>query len=172
MESILGIEYKKNNYTVAYNYLIDEDISKFKKSIKQFLCPSDCEINGQNLLNSAAIYGSLEACISLVKKFPELLFFQDKLGNTALHWAARYGYSDICEFLIESGADALVNNNNNQSAFYIALDYYKNYLKKNSNTIFSKSKFGVELENRRKSFLSFLKDPMVIDKIMRLLCTQ
>lgn len=54
----------------------------------------------------------------LDKKFK--INFQDKKGNTALIYALKNRYFDICKILIELGADITIPNNKNKTALDIA----------------------------------------------------
>ena len=45
----------------------------------------------------------------------------DEVGNTALHWAASYGFTKICEYLLANGADDNAPNRNAMLPIHYAL---------------------------------------------------
>jgi len=55
--------------------------------------------------------GNLAEVKALLKKKPDLVNAQDKDGITPLHYAVRYGHTNVAEFLISKGADVNANKN-------------------------------------------------------------
>ena len=65
---------------------------------------------GQTALMMAARMGDIHEAITLLK-CGALLDVQDKLGRTALFHAAEGGGKEMVHFLLEAGADKLIENN-------------------------------------------------------------
>jgi hypothetical protein len=75
-----------------------------------------------NLLLSAARAGNLK----LIKKICEnetnvCINYKDVMGNTPLHLAAMSGSTDCVKYLVQKGADLLLENNNKCTALYVIL---------------------------------------------------
>lgn len=153
----------------AQGCLIDGNQGRFEEILSEFKFTSECVIGGLSLLHSAAIFGNTRATYAIIAKFPELIDIEDNNLNTPLHWAARYGYSDICNILITSGADALVNNKNNESPFYIALKNYRKCFKYNGDRSCVTNIGLDDFSDRKDTMLCFVKDPNVVDMIIGLL---
>lgn len=90
----------------------DEPIIKETKQVQEIL--SFIESKGSNnkynyqmedKLNALS-EGSLARCLTT----------KDKHGNTMLHMAARYGNLELCELLLDKGADVLIKNNDGKQA--------------------------------------------------------
>jgi RNA polymerase primary sigma factor len=74
------------------------------------------------LLRIAVLHGSSAAVQSHIERGHDL-DARDEKGRTLLMLAALKGYFDICEQLISSGADPLLQDDENRNAFDIAKEY-------------------------------------------------
>lgn len=64
------------------------------------------EIKFENSIFNACVYGDLEKIKKMVKnKGLEILNEQDKNGYSSLHYAARNGHFEICEYLVRNGVN-------------------------------------------------------------------
>lgn len=87
------------------------------------------DINAQNWnkitpLHLAAKYGRFDMVEMLVER-DAYMDAQDDQGNTPLHLAAMNGYGDICKFLISSGCDHTIPNNEQMKAPEVAQEPLK-----------------------------------------------
>lgn len=62
----------------------------------------------------AGYFSGVQLCI-------EELNNRDSIQNTALHWAASYGFTEICAFLLEQGADINTENKNKCTPLHYAV---------------------------------------------------
>ncbi|GFU21437.1 osteoclast-stimulating factor 1 [Nephila pilipes] len=77
---------------------------------------------GCTALHWAAHAGN-EECVKLLLKVSNIeINVQNKLGDTPLHSCAWKGHSEIVKMLLEKGADPMLKNNENKSAFDITND--------------------------------------------------
>jgi ankyrin repeat protein len=127
-------------------------------------------------------YGELQSNSALSNQrfdYGAQINFKDCFGDTALHRAADYGYTDVCELLLNNGADVNALNESNEPPLKKALyqdhidtaevllyrganikfipntHYYKKYFEDNnllSNTNLEK----IEVYKRRKIILSYI----------------
>lgn len=80
---------------------------------------------GHTLLHLAVIANSTEVVTTIVKMiYPSEIINQQliKNENTALHLAVNQGNLNIVECLLKYGADPLIKNANNDTAFHLALN--------------------------------------------------
>jgi ankyrin repeat protein len=49
----------------------------------------------------------------------------NRIGDTPLHWAARYGYLDVVKYLVEKGADVKAVNKDGDNPLHLAVKNYK-----------------------------------------------
>lgn len=78
------------------------------------------------LAHSASAFGDLDTLKELARTNKHDLFFTDNLGWQPIHEAARSGYVDVLQFLIEQGADMNVRTGTNYdgaSPLSLALSY-------------------------------------------------
>lgn len=61
-------------------------------------------------LHMAAKRGNLEAIKEIEKIKPLNVDARNQLGNTALHLAAKEGHKDVCEYLLQKGANSGIEN--------------------------------------------------------------
>ena len=59
----------------------------------------------QRALRQAAIEGDVEEVKAILEEFGEAVHFTSASGTTALHEACHYGHVEVCQALIEAGAD-------------------------------------------------------------------
>lgn len=82
--------------------------------------------DGQTLLHIAAKNGNIDMAKFLLIQKLEMLNHKDSSGDTALHKACWKGYQDVCECLIEKGADVNAEGNRRLTPVCYAL-YGKHY---------------------------------------------
>lgn len=73
-----------------------------------------------SLLHAAVARGNIEIATLLIACNKDLLTKKNRLGNSALHIAAKKGYRDMVALLIESGIDTEIKNFENRTALYLA----------------------------------------------------
>ena len=79
----------------------------------------------EKLLHRASRVGEIIIVEKLITFFNSESAFvnsTDNTGNTALHYASKNNHLDICELLLQNGANVNICNSLLQSAFYAALD--------------------------------------------------
>jgi len=76
-----------------------------------------------NSLLSAARAGNLERIKRIFRSEINVpLNYKDEKGNTSLHLAAMSGSADCVKYLVQKGADLLLENNNKCTALYVILN--------------------------------------------------
>ncbi|RYW88246.1 hypothetical protein D7219_12480 [Legionella pneumophila] len=78
------------------------------------------EIIAAELLKIAIKNGHVTAVDAIIKKQGDMRCVIDHLGNTPLHLAAATGNTQIIELVVKSGADFLIQNAKQQTAFHLA----------------------------------------------------
>lgn len=85
---------------------------------------------GRTALSVAAQHGALAIVQTLVNDFAPpneedtvevYINLKDKTRNRPLHWACAYGRGEVVEFLLKSGADASLRNDNKDNALHCAV---------------------------------------------------
>ena len=71
---------------------------------------------------NAAEAGDLEKVQALLKDYLDLVFTEDKYGQTPLHIAAENGHRDMAELLLNNGADVNAKANNYTRPLHIAAE--------------------------------------------------
>ena len=80
-----------------------------------------------NLFLSAARAGNLKHIKKIFKNESNVpINYKDEKGNTSLHLAAMSGSADCVKYLVEKGADMLLENNNKCTALYVILNNVPN----------------------------------------------
>jgi len=87
----------------------------------------------------AAKTGDYKTIKKLIEAKPGLVSACDLLKQSALHWAAKEGHLDICQILIEHGANANLNDVGDKTPLYYALKAKHSAIVK----LFLSSKTGV-----------------------------
>lgn len=59
---------------------------------------------GNELLDAVRDH-DLDQVKHICEKYPEMIDYRGFMGWSSAHWAARYGFIDILEYLLEQGAD-------------------------------------------------------------------
>lgn len=90
-----------------------------------------------NFINKRNENAFLIACkhnnLKIIKYLQDLnenINFQDDALYTPLMWASMYKYDNVCDFLIENGADHLLKNKYNKTAMVLADEVGNKYFKK------------------------------------------
>ncbi|XP_054723936.1 serine/threonine-protein phosphatase 6 regulatory ankyrin repeat subunit A-like, partial [Uloborus diversus] len=63
--------------------------------------------------------------IALSASEEDLVDARDKYGMTALHHAAKYGFTEIVELLLAAGTDPLLQTKEGKTALHVAIDCYR-----------------------------------------------
>lgn len=112
--------YARNGYApldraaIRGNYRIIETLIK-NGAIVDYIFKS-----GENALHMAVYSGNLQSVRLLLATGKVDINYQEKRGYTALHYAAWFGHADICEFLINHGADKSIQSNKSETAYILA----------------------------------------------------
>ena len=77
-------------------------------------------VYGKRAIHMAAISGSLDIFKLLVEVYGADIGAKTLHGLTPLHFAAKYGHSDICQYLIKNGAGVNVTNDAGESPLWFA----------------------------------------------------
>jgi hypothetical protein len=85
---------------VAHSRKMSMEIVKEKKSKSKMLTPPQMFLR-------AAQQGDAETCERMADKW---ITSTGALGNTALHWAAAAGHTDVVQILLKAGADVHMTN--------------------------------------------------------------
>lgn len=93
------------------------------KDVKKYL--SSLNRNKESILHKAVFNKKVRVFMvkMLINHKIELNFKNDQ-GETPLHYAVRLGREDLCELLLQAGADPLIKTDNNQTALDIANEIY------------------------------------------------
>lgn len=106
------------NYSVD-SILIDSALANYANGI------NDISFNAENQpLHIAATKGDVRAGILVLENNPDTNI-KDKLGLTALHLAAHFGYCDFIKLLIAQGADLNAQNSLGDTPLHSAICRYK-----------------------------------------------
>ncbi|GAM26601.1 hypothetical protein SAMD00019534_097760 [Acytostelium subglobosum LB1] len=71
-------------------------------------------------LRDAAKSGDEEAVRRLSKEGPSVVNYKDRTGYTPLHMAAMFGHKNICQILLENGADKTIPSIDGETAADVA----------------------------------------------------
>ena len=80
---------------------------------------------GWSRLHVSVIAGEHEQDRQLLRSGVDLNIADDKYGDTALHWAARMGKSEMVKLLVEAGARIDISNNDDETALDVARKYQR-----------------------------------------------
>lgn len=95
---------------VLYFALEANNAGAFQFMLKQGADPDACNKDGETCLLRAARRGEKTTALRLLEAKARV-DFRDKLGNSALHWAATCGHKDLITLLLDHGANIDAINN-------------------------------------------------------------
>ena len=80
-------------------------------------------IHGSSILHFAVNGGNLDILKFIIDASPVLLFKTNYFGETPLHWASKFGPSDVVELLLQNGACPERPDNEGNTALHWAAEY-------------------------------------------------
>jgi ankyrin repeat protein len=143
--SVFKEDYKMTKYLISKGYSVNVSnemgltplmraVEKGNILLVKLLVDNGANVNFINKRNENAF---LIACkhnnLKIIKYLQDLnenINFQDDALYTPLMWASMYKYDNVCDFLIENGADHLLKNKYNKTAMVLADEVGNKYFKK------------------------------------------
>lgn len=93
--------------------------SRPSSSLPEQLAGASRRLPGE--LRSAAATGDVERVKQLLDQYPRRINDKDSRGFTPLHEAARRGHADVVQVLMAAGAEPILENKDNMTAFDVAI---------------------------------------------------
>lgn len=140
----------------------------------QFGCEQNLEeIDFERSIHNACVVGDFEKVKKLIIQDKELVNCQDKNGYSALHYAARNNFIDICRYLLENGANVDLKTKSCQSTALHRACFVGNYeivqllLNFNSNIFDKDCDFKTPFQKALDQLI--IKNEPIFEKILKLL---
>ena len=80
-------------------------------------------IDDGGLLQNAILNDNTELALKIIKRNPQIIYSEDKYGDTPLHDAAEYGNTEVATLLLDRGADVNARDNYDNTPLHNAVLY-------------------------------------------------
>ena len=113
---------KWRNDVSILSYGLKDDVANLARKLNQGSSPNSCNQMGQTALHVAAIWGAMKVGQLLVERGANVNARNQMSGATPLMMAAQRGRVEFARFLIDNGADALMQDDRDMFAYQFARD--------------------------------------------------